>query len=67
LKRDPVFNIDNSYFSRAALNAIADNAGASRIDDLRYRISRQRQRSASRPVCGDIESWKIGIGGPLPP
>ena len=36
LKRDPVFNINNPfhsvhfYFPRAALNAIADNAGARR-------------------------------------
>jgi AraC family transcriptional regulator len=42
IKRDPVFNINNPfhsihfYFPRAALNAIADNAGVPRIGDLRY-------------------------------
>lgn len=42
LKRDPVFNINSPihcvhfYFPRAALNAIADNAEAGRIDELRY-------------------------------
>ena len=42
IKRDPVFNINNPfhsiyfYFPRAALDAIADNAGAPRIGDLRY-------------------------------
>ena len=42
LKRDPRFNINKAihcvhfYFPRGALNAIADNADATRIEELRY-------------------------------
>jgi AraC family transcriptional regulator len=42
IKRDPIFRINSPfhsvhfYFPRAALNAIAENAQAPRIDELRY-------------------------------
>jgi AraC family transcriptional regulator len=42
IKRDPVFHLNNPfhsvhfYFPQSALNAIADNAQAAHIDELRY-------------------------------
>jgi AraC-like DNA-binding protein len=42
MKRDPVFLINQSfhsvhfYFPRSALDVLADNAGVSRVDELRY-------------------------------